>query len=116
MPLSWNEIRSRAIRFSKDWENVSNEDAEAKSFLDGFFDVFGISRRRLATFEKRVKKINNKDGFIDLLWKGQILVEMKSISVPPLGCGNGGLDWNIVRPMIENGLSVEPKSLNRKVV
>ena len=78
MPLSWNEIRSRAIRFSKDWENVSNEDAEAKSFLDGFFDVFGISRRRLATFEKRVKKIDNKDGFIDLLWKGQILVEMKS--------------------------------------
>ena len=53
MPLSWNEIRSRAIRFSKDWENVSNEDAEAKSFLDGFFEVFGISRRRLATFEKR---------------------------------------------------------------
>ncbi len=78
MPLSWNEIRSRAIRFSKDWENVSNEDAEAKSFLDGFFEVFGISRRRLATFEKRVKKIDNKDGFIDLLWKGQILVEMKS--------------------------------------
>jgi len=78
MPLSWNEIRSRAIRFSKEWEEVSNEDAEAKSFLDGFFDVFGIHRRRLATFEKRVKKIDNKDGYIDLLWKGQILVEMKS--------------------------------------
>jgi O-acetyl-ADP-ribose deacetylase (regulator of RNase III) len=24
-----------------------------------------------------------------------------SIAVPPLGCGNGGLDWNVVRPMIE---------------
>jgi O-acetyl-ADP-ribose deacetylase (regulator of RNase III) len=23
-----------------------------------------------------------------------------SIAVPPLGCGNGGLDWNVVRPMI----------------
>lgn len=78
MPLSWNEIRTRAIRFSKEWENETNEDAEAKSFLDGFFDVFGISRRRLATFEKRVKKIDGKDGYIDMLWKGQILIEMKS--------------------------------------
>ncbi|MBI3606667.1 MAG: macro domain-containing protein [Nitrospirae bacterium] len=24
-----------------------------------------------------------------------------SIAVPPLGCGNGGLDWSDVRPMIE---------------
>lgn len=27
-----------------------------------------------------------------------------SIAIPPLGCGNGGLDWNIVRPMIEKEL------------
>jgi len=37
MPLSWNEIKSRAIEFSKEWENESSEDAEAKSFWDGFF-------------------------------------------------------------------------------
>lgn len=78
MPLSWNEIRSRAIKFSKEWENETNEDAEAKSFLDDFFDVFGISRRRVASFEKRVKKIDGKDGYIDMLWKGQILIEQKS--------------------------------------
>ena len=78
MPLSWNEIRSRAIKFSKEWEHTSSEDAEAKSFLDGFFDVFGISRRRVATFEQKVRKLDNADGFIDMLWKGQILVEMKS--------------------------------------
>ena len=78
MPLSWNEIRSRAIRFSKDWENVTTEDAEAKTFLDQFFEVFGISRRRVASFEYRVRKIDNKTGYIDMLWKGQILIEMKS--------------------------------------
>ena len=26
---------------------------------------------------------------------------IKSIAIPPLGCGNGGLDWNEVRPLIE---------------
>ena len=31
--------------------------------------------------------------------------DVKSIAIPPLGCGNGGLDWNIVKPMIEKYLS-----------
>jgi hypothetical protein len=78
MPLSWNEIKTRAIAFSQEWENETSEDAEAKSFWDGFFNVFGISRRRVATFEQSVKKLDNKQGFIDLLWKGVILVEHKS--------------------------------------
>ncbi len=78
MPLSWNEIKSRALAFSKEWENEISEDAEAKSFWDDFFNVFGISRRRVATFEQQVKKIDDKSGFIDLLWKGTILVEHKS--------------------------------------
>jgi hypothetical protein len=43
-----------------------------------FFDVFGISRKKIGTFEHRVKKLSNADGYIDLLWKGVILVEMKS--------------------------------------
>ncbi len=78
MSLSWNEIKTRAITFSKEWENESSEDAEAKSFWDGFFNVFGISRRRVAAFEKPVKKQDGKQGFVDLLWKGVILVEHKS--------------------------------------
>ncbi len=28
-------------------------------------------------------------------------VGIKSIAIPPLGCGNGGLDWEQVRPLIE---------------
>ena len=78
MPLSWNEIKARALAFSKEWEHESSEDAEAKSFWDDFFNVFGISRRRVATFEEAVKKGDSKQGFIDLLWKGVILVEHKS--------------------------------------
>jgi len=78
MPLSWNEIKDRALRFSREWAEETSEDAEAKSFLDAFFNVFGVPRKRVATFEKRVKKIDGKDGYIDLLWKGILLVEHKS--------------------------------------
>ncbi|MFK7906947.1 MAG: class I SAM-dependent DNA methyltransferase, partial [Chitinophagales bacterium] len=78
MPLSWNEIKSRAILFSKEWEGESRERAEKDSFWNDFFHVFGISRRRLASFEKAVKKLGNKQGFIDLFWKGTLLVEHKS--------------------------------------
>jgi len=78
MPLSWNEIKSRASAFSNEWKDEVSEDAEAKSFWDDFFNIYGISRRRVATFEQQVKKVDAKTGFIDLLWKGMILVEHKS--------------------------------------
>jgi hypothetical protein len=78
MPLSWNEIKDRALRFSHDWADEASENAEAKSFWDAFFTVFGLSRRRVATFEQPVKKSDGKGGFIDLLWKGILIVEHKS--------------------------------------
>lgn len=78
MPLSLNEIRKRATEFSKEWENVSDERAEAQTFWNNFFNVFGVSRKRVASFEKSVKKADGHQGFIDLLWKGIVLVEHKS--------------------------------------
>jgi len=78
MPLSWNEIKSRAVAFSHKWQDETSEDAEAKPFWVDFFNVFGIDRKRVATFEERVQKLDGSDGYIDLLWKGVILVEHKS--------------------------------------
>ena len=78
MTLSWNEIKERAAHFAKEWENACNEDAEAKTFLYEFFNVFGIRQRKVATFEHKVKKLDDHDGYIDMLWKGTLLVEMKS--------------------------------------
>ena len=78
MALSWNEIKDRAVKFSKEWSDTSREEADAKPFLDAFFDVFGISRKKIGTFEHKVKKLSDADGYIDLLWKGTILIEMKS--------------------------------------
>ena len=78
MPLSWNEIKTRAFAFSKEWQDETSEDAEAKSFWDDFFNVFGISRKRVASFEEPVKKLGDKHGYIDLFWKGVLIVEHKS--------------------------------------
>ncbi len=78
MPLSWNEIKQRAVKFSENWKETQREEADAKPFLVDFFDVFGISNKRVASFEYKVKKLDESDGYIDSLWKGMILVEMKS--------------------------------------
>lgn len=36
---------------------------------------------------------------------------IKSIAIPPLGAGNGGLDWEIVKPMIVNALEDLPTAV-----
>ena len=78
MPISWNEIRHNAIKFSRDWAGVTSEKAEKQTFWNEFFQVFGIKRRVVASFEEPVKKISGKYGFIDLFWPGILLVEHKS--------------------------------------
>lgn len=74
MTISSSEIRSRALSFANEWKDESSERAEGKTFLDQFFNVFGISRRRVANFEFRT----NKNGYIDCLFPGKILIEQKS--------------------------------------
>jgi hypothetical protein len=78
MGLNWNEIKSRALLFSKTWADASNEDSEAKPFWIAFFEIFGITDKRVATFELNVKKLGGAQGFVDLFWPGVLLVEHKS--------------------------------------
>jgi hypothetical protein len=56
MPLSLNEIKDRALAFSREWEGERVERAEAQTFWNEFFNVFGISRRRVASFEEPVRR------------------------------------------------------------
>lgn len=42
------------------------------------------------------------DSLVSVIREKNIL----SIAIPPLGCGNGGLDWAYIRPLIEERLSV----------
>jgi O-acetyl-ADP-ribose deacetylase (regulator of RNase III) len=46
-----------------------------------------------------------REGLLDLV---RVIrqEEIRSIALPPLGCGNGGLDWALVRPEIERALGV----------
>jgi hypothetical protein len=78
MRLSWNEIRARAAVFADDWKDAHYEKGETQTFYNEFFQVFGITRRRVASFEEPVRKLGATRGFIDLFWKGVLLVEQKS--------------------------------------
>ena len=92
-PLSWNEIKTRAVEFSKEWEDETSEKAESQTFWNEFFHIFGIKRRRIASFENHVKKLNNKDGFIDLFWPGTLLVEHKSRGISLDEAYDQGMDY-----------------------
>lgn len=78
MRLSWNEIRARAGAFAQDWKGEGYEKGQTQLFYRDFFDIFGMPVRRVATFEEPVKNLGAKRGFIDLFWKGVLLVEQKS--------------------------------------
>jgi len=78
MPISWNEIRHNAIKFSGEWKGAKSESAEKQTFWNEFFQVFGIKRRVVASFEEPAKRLSGTYGFIDLLWRGVLLVEHKS--------------------------------------
>jgi len=79
MRLSWNEIRARAAKFAREWRGEGYEKGQTQLFYRDFFDVFGVPIRRVARFEEPVKTLGEKRGFIDLFWKGVLLIEQKSL-------------------------------------
>ncbi len=93
MALSWNEIKKRAIEFSKEFATATRENSETQTFYNEFFNVFGISRRRIASFEEPVKKLGDKRGRIDLFWKGTLLVEQKSAGLDLVKAKQQALDY-----------------------
>ena len=78
MRLDWNDIRARAAKFADEWKDAHYERGETQTFYNEFFELFGVTRRRLASFEYGVKLPDNKRGFLDLFWKGKLLIEQKS--------------------------------------
>jgi hypothetical protein len=91
--LNTNEVRARAAAFAEEWKNASYEKGEAQSFYNDFFQVFGVKRRQVATFEEPVKKLGGQHGFIDLFWKGVLLVEHKSAGRDLIRAKGQALDY-----------------------
>src|SRR5574337_697780 len=82
MTLSWNEIKSRAMAFARQWHDAADEKQQSAAFWVDFFEIFGVSNRRVYSFEQAVKKHGGGQGYIDLFWPGQMLVEQKSRGKP----------------------------------
>jgi hypothetical protein len=78
MRISWNEIRARAAHFAAEWKGAHYEKGDTQTFYNELFEIFGVTRRRVASYEEPVKKLGDRRGFIDLFWKGVLLVEQKS--------------------------------------
>jgi hypothetical protein len=64
--LTQAEIRSNAVSFVHEWKDETRERAEAQTFWNEFLEIFGVKRRKVAVFEKAVKKTGGKYGAIDL--------------------------------------------------
>lgn len=95
--LTWDVMRARSKEFADDWAKASYEKGETQSFYNDFFAIFGVKRRSVASYEKRVQTLDKgRSGFIDLFWPGTLLVEQKSAGLD-LGKARGQaldyVDW-----------------------
>lgn len=80
--LSLSEIKDRAREFSKRHKDNKKENAESQTFLNEFFEVFGLDRKKYAFYEQSVKgeEIGGTKR-IDCLVPELLLIEMKSAGV-----------------------------------
>jgi hypothetical protein len=51
MPLSWSEIRDRAVAFSREYRDAQSEKSLSQQFWRDFFNVFGVDAKRVASYE-----------------------------------------------------------------
>ena len=101
-----------AYQFKKKFpENNKNYVAACKAgtFTVGNILFFSEKDKMIANFptknkwKEKSKYSYIKDGLFSLA-KGIEANKIQSIAIPPLGCGNGGLDWNRVKQMITESL------------
>jgi len=71
-------LRARATKFAKAFEKAHSEINDGQNFIRDFCEIFGLNYRRAVSFEKKVKKLDNKRGRIDGFFPSLLLVEMKS--------------------------------------
>jgi hypothetical protein len=48
MRLDWNDIKASAAKFAAEWNDARYERSETQTFYNEFFELFGVTRRRVA--------------------------------------------------------------------
>jgi N-6 DNA Methylase len=88
MPLSWSEIRDRSVAFSREYRDAQSEKSLSQQFWRDFFHVFGVDAKKVSSYEQQVTLTRagaslgaadtTSRGWIDVFWRGRLLIEMKS--------------------------------------
>ena len=80
-PLSLNAIRTNLSQFLVDWRDCAGDERqEAQQFVRDLLGCFGIVDRKAALYEKRAERSSTgRQGYIDALIPGTLLIEMKSV-------------------------------------
>jgi erythromycin esterase-like protein len=96
MPLSWNEIKSRASAFVLEWKDSQTvrEKAEAQTFETEFLNIFGVDRKKVALFEHEVHFGDGQNSLFEDL-SGDCMIEAHlcdgdiAVFHPGITTGNG---------------------------
>lgn len=83
-----------------------------RSVLNGPRYIFNFPTKR--HWRDRARLDDLASGLNDLVSKVEAL-GIRSIAVPPLGCGHGGLSWKTVYPMIEEAFAELGKTVDVRV-
>lgn len=70
-------LKEKAKKFAEDQKDTSYEKGETSSFWLDFMKIFDI-KDKVLNFEYQVKDGNNQTKFIDVIWKGNFIVEQKT--------------------------------------
>ena len=73
------DIRENAARFARRWAGTTRETAEAQTFWNEFFAIFGVDRKLVGQFELHARRVSTGGiGSIDLFLPQKMAVEHKS--------------------------------------
>ncbi len=102
-------------KYPKNYQNYRNE-CLSQRLTTGKLSIFDEKGKTIINFPtkddwRRPSKLSYISEGLDSLAEYLNHSRIKSIAIPKLGCGIGGLDWTAVRPLIEEKLSPISKTI-----
>ncbi|UYM62964.1 macro domain-containing protein [Pseudomonas aeruginosa] len=103
-----------ALEFKKRWPRMMQDYAERckeKRVKPGepylYSDIFGTSIVNFPTKDhwRSASRLSDIEKGLSIFIESYKIWNVTSVAFPPLGCGNGGLEWEIVGPIMYKMLS-----------